>query len=259
MALRWHVECAQGVPLRLASGVEMSLDIRLEPEPGAAKIREQAASAVAASRGLTISAPNPSTIEGTVVDETGKPVSQAWVKCETGEGHSCNLPLGYVETDADGRFVMEHLPRAEYKVYAMKEESGYPNIIFPIYRNDSYADASVEPQHPKAEVRVKIGPKAAVLTGWVKDGVTGKPVNAFVVLRPIAYPDDWLSVATLSPHYRVLAPPSTDLDLEVVAEGYHTWYYGGPSDPLHRKPLRLDSGAEMKLDIPLQPLFKEGK
>lgn len=243
----------------MVSGAEMRLDIRLEPAPGEAKIREQAASAVAGSPLLSRPAPDPGSIEGTVVDETGLPISRAWVRCRTTEGEFCALPRGYVDTDANGRFVMEHLPWGEYKVYAMKEESGYPDISAPIYRNNSYAAASVEPNHPKSEVRLKVGPKAAVLTGWVKDAVTGKPVNAFVVLRPVAYPDDWSSVATLSRHYRVLAPPSTDLNLEVVADGYRTWYYGGASDPLHRKPLRLDSGAEIILDIPLQPQIQNGK
>ena len=260
---KWHYggtpSAPKGIPLRLASGAEMVLDIRLEPAPGEAKIREQAASAVAGSPLLSRPAPNPGAIGGMVVDKTGKPVSQAWVKCMTREGHFCNLSRGYVETDANGRFVMEHLPWGEYRVYAMKEESGYPNITFPIYRNDSYAAASLGPQHPKAEILLKLGPKAAVLTGWVRDGVTGKPVNAFVVLRPVDYPDDWLSIATLSRRYRALAPPSTDLNLEVVAEGYQTWYYGGPSDPLHRKPLRLDSGTEITLDIALKPQIKNDK
>ncbi len=49
----------------------------------------------------------------------------------------------------------------------------------------------------------------------------------------------------MPPAYRVLLPPATDVLLEVSAPGFKTWSPGHP--------LRLGSGAELRLDIALQP------
>jgi hypothetical protein len=89
-----------------------------------------------------------------------------------------------------------------------------------------------------------LGPQAAFLIGSVSNAETGAPLNAAFRLTRVSLPDDWLSTS-VSSSYRVLIPSSADVLLEVSAPGFRNW------NPGH--PVRLEPGAELRLDIPLQP------
>jgi hypothetical protein len=73
---------------------------------------------------------------------------------------------------------------------------------------------------PTAKVKLKIGPKPAVLTFDVKDKSTGKPVESFRVR--------WFGIenlGTMSPSEKVPAtrvpiPPNLDVIVVISAEGY---------------------------------------
>ena len=196
-------------------------------------------------------------IHGVVVDEIGIPVSKAAVSARIINGHILSTLIRYVETDTDGQFSLDRLEWGAYRVYANKEDSGYPDTSFSFYNKGFPTTATLTPQAPIAEVRIQFGPKAGILTGMVTDALSGAPINAGFKLIRTGSPDDWISTALLA-RYRVLVPPSTDITLEVSAHGYKTWYSGGSSDPLRSVPLCLESGVEMRLDIQLQPEDSSG-
>ena len=193
-------------------------------------------------------------VRGTVVDETGVPVSSAKVNADPVNRGPIRSLVRYVETDAQGTFSIDRLAWGKYRIFAMKEETGYPNMRASFYSNDVFPVVAVTPEAPIAQLRIQLGPRAGILTGSVTSAKTGAPLNAGFKLTRALAPNKWISTS-VPPNYRVLIPPSTDTLLEVSASGYETWHYGGPSDPSRRSPLRLSPGAEMHLDILLEPRY----
>jgi uncharacterized protein DUF6843 len=183
-------------------------------------------------------------ISGIVSDEKGIPVSGAKVNVERSNGHARGSLVRFVETDFRGHFLIDRLAWGRYKVFAKKEDAGYPPMNWSFYSEDSFPTATITPENPNVDLRVRIGPKGGVLVGSVSDASTGAPVNAGFKLLRALYPDKWISTS-MPANYRVLIPASTDVLLEVSAPGFKTW------NPGHA--LRLGSGAELHLDISLEP------
>jgi hypothetical protein len=192
------------------------------------------------------------TISGTVVDENGATVNKAKVNADPVDNRPMGSLVRYVETDANGQFLIDRLAWGKYKVFAKKEDDGYPDMNWSFYSDDIFQIVAITPSTAVAKLRIQLGPKGAILIGTVSNIVTGAPVNAGFKLIRAASPEKWISTS-VAPDYRVLLPPTTDVLLEVSAPGYVTWCYGGPSDISKRSPLRLTSGFEMHLDIRLEP------
>lgn len=183
-------------------------------------------------------------IRGTVVDERGIPLPGALVNAAPLDGRVQATLVRHVETNQEGRFLLDRLDWGSYGVFAMKKESNYPDMGASFYSNDVFPKATLSPKSSTVEVRIDLGPKAGVLTGFVKNASNGALVNATFKLTRGAAPDKWMSTS-IPPIYRVLLPSSTDVLLEVSAPGFRTW------TPGHA--LRLDPGVEMQLDVLLEP------
>jgi hypothetical protein len=150
-----------------------------------------------------------------------------------------------VETDRTGHFEIDRLSWGRYKVFAKKEEAGYPDVRWSFYSNDNFPVVPLTPAVSTSNVRIQLGPRAGALTGSVTNSATGTPVDASFKLTRKAAIDKWISLS-VSPEYRVLLPGSTDVLVEATAPGFERW-----TSPAV---LRLESGAEMRLDIQLQPV-----
>jgi hypothetical protein len=187
---------------------------------------------------------NKGSIRGTVVNEGGIPINQAKVNADAMNGRIRATAIRYVETDEAGHFLIDQLEWGNYKVFALKEDSGYPNMAFSFYSNDVFPSVTLTPDAPISEIRIQLGPKAGILTGSVTNGVSGAPLNVGFKLARASAPDRGLSTS-IPPNYKILVPSSTDVLLEASAPGYKTWT---PGHPLH-----LGPGAEMRLDISLEP------
>lgn len=185
-------------------------------------------------------------IGGTIVDENGAPVVKAKVNADPADGRPRGSLVRYVETDASGHFLIDRLVWGKYKVFAKKEDAGYPDVSWSFYSNDVFSVVAITPTTPTAELRIQLGPKAGVLIGSVTNAVTGAPVNAGLRLSRAADPNKWISTS-VPPEYRVLLPSATDVLLEASAPGFKTWTLGYP--------LRLQLGSEMHLDIFLEPSY----
>jgi Carboxypeptidase regulatory-like domain len=182
-------------------------------------------------------------ISGTVVDERNVAVAEAQVNVSAFDGRIRTSAIRFVETDAAGHFSIDGLAWGKYKVFAMKQVSGYPNMAFSFYSNDTFPTATITPAAPAVEIHIQLGPKAGTLSGSVEDAQTGAPVNAGFKLIRADSPDNWISTS-LPSKYRVLLPAATDIFVEVSAPGYKDWTSPGP--------LRLKSGQEKRLDVALE-------
>jgi hypothetical protein len=182
------------------------------------------------------------TIHGTVLDNRGVPVSGARVNAALTRQPGQSV-AHYVETDATGHFSIDGLAWGEYKVFVMREQSGYPNMHFSFYSNDVFPTASVTPNAPIADLQIQLGPRAGTLTGSISDGASGAPISADLKLIRAEAPKKWISIG-VAPLYRVLVPSNTEVLLEVTASGFKTWTLSSP--------LLLHSGEEIQLDIPME-------
>ena len=193
---------------------------------------------------IAVAAQQTGTISGTVVTAQSAPLSGAKVTVDPVDDRPRGSLVRQVETDAAGRFLVDRLIWGRYKVFAKKEAAGYPAVEWSFYSDDVFPIVAITPNNPLADVTVQLGPQGASLSGLVKDASNGSPVSAGFKLTRAASPDKWISLSQ-PPDYRVLMPPSTDVLVEVSAAGFKTWSPAGT--------LRLGPGAEMHLDIALEP------
>ena len=193
----------------------------------------------------------PGAVAGTVLNETGNKVVGALVIVDPLDERPKASALLVVETDIEGKFSMSNLAFGSYKVFARKDSAGYPDTSFAFYSDHTFPTVSLTASSPSANLIVKVGPPAGVLTGLVKDG-KDNPIAATFFLRRASDPDNWISMSE-RPEYRVLIPPDVEVLIEVSAPGYKTFYYGGASDLLNRSPVRLASRKEIRLNIQLEP------
>ncbi len=198
-------------------------------------------------------------IQGVVVDETGNPIAAALVS--TRDLDIPKVVVGKVlqtfETDTNGCFTIRNLVVGHrYKLYAMKEEAGYPNTRIEMYTpNNEILIAIAALKGEGSSVRLQIGPKAAFLEYEAKDSITGRSVKSPTI--DITRTDtgsgmgggciDW------NGDRKVLIPCDIDLLVQVSAPGYKVWYYPGYTVKAAGTPLRATPGETKKLDVLLQP------
>jgi Carboxypeptidase regulatory-like domain len=204
--------------------------------------------------------PHPSgVIRGTVVDEAGNPVAGATVWAVR-----FDVPVhGFqpeFQTGADGRFTIGHLSYGKYNVLAKKESDGYADVHWGVY-DYSVPTAEIFASAPVADVRVRIGPKAATVSGSITDAVSGAKLET-VTLRIWQWTGQHntesnslsaSSVANPPGTYRILVPPGKEVGLEISAPGYKPWTYSGEFGGTEPFPLNLASGAAKVINVQLQP------
>ncbi len=115
----------------------------------------------------------------------------------------------------------------------------------------------ISQQRPKSSVTVILGPRSGVISGTVKDAVTGLPLSATFHLWRIAEPGAWIRTSAGSP-YRMLVPAGIRVGLEVTAPGYQTWRYfesGAGNEP---STLKLESNQQVTIDVVMLPTQGRG-
>src|SRR5437879_5631270 len=138
-------------------------------------------------------APQTGAIRGTVVDEAGNPVAAAEVSTSVDLDSKDVIvwtgPHPTFPTDAKGHFVVsgvmgDLVVGHHYKVYAKKEEAGYPDMMWSLFNpRDEAVIAVAEPKDRAVDLTVRLGPKAMVLTWDIKDSATGRSLNNLVTFH----------------------------------------------------------------------------
>lgn len=193
-------------------------------------------------------------IQGVVLGEEGRPVRGAKVHAEL-KGIPMHKAIRYVETDGKGFFLIDRLEFGTYYVSAIDEEKKYGDSGFSFFNDQPVPLAQISAQHRIADVVVNLGPKAGILTGTISDAATGKPIPAGFDLAQVKDRTKWMSTSA-APNFRVLIPPSKEIEVKVSAPGYEAWVYPDPSIP--SQVLRMDPGSEIHLDIQLKPVHDRG-
>jgi hypothetical protein len=198
-----------------------------------------------------IPAARPGSIVGTVVDEDGKPVLGSEVSYSVGtEGREASGTSS--SNNPNGEFELTQLPLGKVELNAASALSGYGlNNASPYKQTVVLTEAN-----PIAHVRMKVGPKPAMLALTVTDRTSGKAIDGFMI-RIIA-DGGGLSAGTgyfaQTPEgdREVPVSPLSDFLLEVTAKGYKNWFYSNPADPSDPT-LHLESGERRAVQVTMQP------
>ncbi len=184
------------------------------------------------------------TITGTVVNELSHPVRYAMVYAFTTGGSAATaiataMALPWAETDAKGRFAIRRLRWGTYTVGA--EKPGYAPVIGfeNFYGRSQMPEVTVSPQTPTASVVVRIGPKAALLSGKIVSAQTGEPItHAGIDLRREGRPGAWVG-ESVPVQFTLAVPSEMALSLTVRAPGFEPWSWTGKMTPGERKALTI--------------------
>lgn len=198
------------------------------------------------------------TVDGTVLDQEGKPLAGALVTAYMEEQAQEKIGAGKAIRDvtqyyanAKGVFSIQ-LPKGKVWLSAEKEDEGYPYAFFDFYRmpGQQFPHVSVE-AHETTNVIIRVGAKAAHL---VYDAVDeeGKPVTGgFFFIR--LEPDGEVPFHTSGPENgHDMLVPTAPFRMTFEAKGFKPWHYGGDNWQGKEGVISLKSGEVLKLKIRLQ-------
>lgn len=187
-------------------------------------------------------------ISGTVIDQTGSPVSSATVYA---------VPQGLVldevtprpaKTNRNGRFDFRGgFELRSYRIYARKDADGDLNPLDAFYGDqDNSAEVALSPKHPTSTVTVKLAKQAAVISGKVFDVESGTPLKAYVGL--IDAEGNGHSVV-VDGDYNLVVPSEKSVTLIVTVIGTRR-----PLIPVSS--LWLEPGQRVFMDVPISAAGK---
>src|ERR1700729_3361401 len=103
-------------------------------------------------------------------------------------------------------------------------------------------------------VDLRLGKKAGILIGSVKDASTGDSINANVEFRWISDPRIFISGSGLTnARFRILVPSDTPFSMVVSQSGYENWTYSSEGQTGVTDAILLHPGESKTLDIQLKP------
>jgi hypothetical protein len=155
--------------------------------------------------------------------------------------------------NANGEFEISQLPLGKVELNAAAPLSGYaPNDASPYKQTVVLTEAQ-----PTAHVRLKVGPKPAVLVLNVTDRTSGKAIDGFMIRTIGAHGSDFAAGTGYFPQTtegdrEVPISPLFDFLIEVTAKDYKNWFYSNPADPSDPT-LHLESGERRALQVTMQP------
>src|SRR5260370_27113268 len=129
-------------------------------------------------------------IQGVVLGEGARPVRGAKVHAEL-KGVPMAKKIRYVETDANGFFLIDQLEFGTYYVSAENEEEEYGDSGFSFFNDQPVPMAQISAQHRIADVVGNPGRKAGMLTGTITYAATGKTIPAGFALTPADHRTSW--------------------------------------------------------------------
>lgn len=188
---------------------------------------------------------HPGTITGRVLNPEGQTVSQATVVAEPERFISGIMP--FCITNKKGRFSIKGLMPGRYKVYASKEEDGYPLPISTFHMGNSVKVQEIAVSEEQAtEVVIHLANKVGKLTGRIVDETTAEPViDARITLRRVDNPNFFLMTAPNERGSFKILVPSDAFTIEISAPNYETKLSSS---------ILVAKGITERLDISLRPI-----
>lgn len=186
-------------------------------------------------------------IKGTVVDESGTPISSATVYA-VAQGLTLNdVTPQSVKADSNGLFDFRGtLKLGGYKLYAEKDDNGYLDPFDPFY-SDNQRDApqvDLSREHLAAIVALKMGKPAAVVSGRIVDAESGAHLKASLGFLDV---EGHGHSVVVDGDYSIALPSEKDITLMVTL-------FGSKADRslIPMAPLRLEPGQRVYMDIPIR-------
>ena len=189
-------------------------------------------------------------IHGSVIGQDGKPAKgiglEAW---PLGVPLATRLP--HTKTNDVGEYRFEKIPWwGKYNIHAEDDDAGYSDFSTGEGRNEP-PEVELTPEHPEAEMKVYLPPKAGFLHIRLTNRRTGAAISGMrVALAPMESPEQQVFSISCYSNHVVLIPPEKNLLLHVTSDGYREW----DGSVCNGKPLHLASGARLTLNIQLDPL-----
>jgi hypothetical protein len=182
------------------------------------------------------------TVDGSVIDESGAPVTGAVVTFQEQKQLRGHVPVIQRETDSSGsfHFTIELAGPGKVRAMAKKEEEGYPNTLFAFYVEHEPELLDLACGSYRSGIIIQLGPKVGHIGKiTVTDADTGQPIRtASIALRRVipniprlASIDVLVMKSATVPDIDV--PSGVDISYEISAPGYTT----SPRKILHLRPL----------------------
>jgi hypothetical protein len=187
-------------------------------------------------------------IYGVAIGQDGKPARGVGLTAlQLGVGSAGRLP--YAKTNQAGEYRFESLDFGRYAVSGDDEEVGYSFFSTGQGRNDP-PEVELTAEHPEAELRVFLTPKAGFVHIHLTNRRTGAVISGMQVsLSAMESPDKQLFSMSCYSNHVVLVEPDKNLQLHVTSDGYREW-----DESVGRgKPLHLRSGTRLTLAVQLEP------
>jgi hypothetical protein len=181
---------------------------------------------------VAVRAQTPFTISGELRDDTGQLFPGGNVCAMQPVARGLNVrDRVCVESDSQGKFVINISQPATYQIVADKISEGYMPTYSPFYKDPKAVNPEVtlDSANPTANVSVKLPPQSGLITGKVIDEATDRPVENFTVWTWQARDHDartHLDAKTQSGRFRIYAP-AVPFQMRVVADGYEDWIMAG--------------------------------
>ena len=152
--------------------------------------------------------------------------------------------LPNTKTDSEGKYRFEKIQLAKYTVYVSDEEAGYPASYGTFYFGDTVVPSvKLTVEHPEAELRVDLPPKAGFLQIHLTNRNAGAEIkNMRVKMAWAKYPNHRLESSCFSSQV-LLLPPDKEILLHVSSEGFSVW----------DQSIHLRSDERVTLDVQLDP------
>ena len=186
-------------------------------------------------------------ITGRVLDAAGQPVLSAEVQALSNSASMGIIPTAH--TDKDGRFALGRLPPETYRLSVSKKQDGYAPTDSAFHSAGflNVPQVTVSEGQTISGIELRLGPRAAKLTGRVTDATTNKRISAKyvqMIFHRVDNPDFYhMAGPDIYGNFRILVPP-VPFTVEVTAPGYEKKNLGV---------LRLRKDEVRRLNISLVP------
>jgi hypothetical protein len=184
-------------------------------------------------------------IYGIAIGQDGQPAKRIGLTAEP-----LGVPLGaalpHTKTNDAGEYRFEKVPWwGRYTVSGDDENEGYSTFSTD-ERNPP--EAELTPEHPEAELRVLLPPRAGFIQIHLTNQKTGAGISGMrVALMLPESPTAPLFTMSCYSNHVILVPPNKDLLLHISSDGFREWNESiGQGKPIH-----LASGAHLKIDVQL--------
>jgi Carboxypeptidase regulatory-like domain len=165
------------------------------------------------------------TIEGTVLDDSGKPLPGATVTAYE-RGNRATRDVTQYDANAKGEFSIR-LPEGSVWLTAEKSTEGYPYAFFAFYISpgQKFPTVTVKGGETTKDVVIRVGEKAAHLVYEAVDE-NGRPVSGGQFVFNRVDQDQPYSIGVLG-RGDMPVPPDAPFRMTFEAKGYRPWHYGG--------------------------------